>query len=83
MKTLLSTSLILATLLVLPAVSEPAAGASLPRHWAAVQRHNAMFAKAKALAPPAVSAVSPQIRTPETDGLSRNDEDCAFGCIDH
>jgi hypothetical protein len=28
-------------------------------------------------------AVAPSAPLPETDGLSRRDEDCKFGCIDH
>jgi hypothetical protein len=34
---------------------------------------------ATALMPAPATAV----RAPETDGLSRNDDDCRFGCIDH
>jgi hypothetical protein len=37
------------------------------------------FTRAEALASPARLAQ----RVRETDGLSRNDEDCNFGCVDH
>ena len=59
-----------------------------PTH--ATVRHSAHdFAKAKAMAP--LPPLAPWNETapmradhrPETDGLSRNDEDCNFGCIDH
>jgi hypothetical protein len=50
-------------------------------------RHSALdFKKAKAMAPPAPIFLMESVRAdhrPETDGLSRNDEDCNFGCIDH
>ncbi len=44
--------------------------------------HKTDFAKAKALGPSRLQA-SPADRVPETDGLSRNAEDCDFGCIDN
>ena len=37
------------------------------------------FAEARAY----VSPTAPVAQTPETDGLSRKDEECNFGCIDH
>jgi hypothetical protein len=44
------------------------------RHFMAIPR------TATALTPAPATAV----RAPETDGLSRNDDDCSkFGCIDH
>ena len=47
--------------------------------------HKANFARATALAMPlfAVTMSSPPSPRTETDGLSRNDEDCKYGCIDH
>jgi len=44
--------------------------------------HMAKFAKATALVAPALPAARSS-SLPETDGLSRNDEDCNYGCIDH
>ncbi|RBP09244.1 hypothetical protein DFR50_12281 [Roseiarcus fermentans] len=40
------------------------------------------FAKARALVPPAPRVAAPAGRVPETDGLSRNTEECNYGCID-
>ena len=37
------------------------------------------FAQARAY----VSLVKPVAQAPETDGLSREDKECNFGCIDH
>jgi hypothetical protein len=45
--------------------------------------HGMDFAKARALAPSMAPVLAPERRAPETDGLSRNDEDCNYGCIDH
>ena len=39
--------------------------------------------KARALAAPDQVQPPATERVPETDGFSRNDEDCKFGCIDH
>jgi hypothetical protein len=30
-----------------------------------------------------VGPVKPAAQAPETDGLSRKDEECNFGCVDH
>jgi hypothetical protein len=50
------------------------------KHKAHVDRFMAIPRAATALMPAPATAV----RVPETDGLSRNDDDCArFGCIDH
>ena len=48
-------------------------------HKARVRHLMAIPRTATALAP----ASSTAVRVPETDGLSRNDDDCRFGCIDH
>jgi hypothetical protein len=53
-----------------------------PAHHA-MHRHNGDFAKATALAGPQGAVVAPSAPLPVTDGLSRIDEDCKFGCIDH
>jgi hypothetical protein len=45
--------------------------------------HKANFAKATALANPLSAVAMSSPLSPETDGLSRNDEDCKYGCIDH
>lgn len=48
------------------------------------ERHRvADFAKARALASPPINLLPTTSHAPETDGLSRNDEDCNMGCIDH
>jgi hypothetical protein len=43
----------------------------------------ANFAKATALAMPLSVVRMSSPPSPRTDGLSRNDEDCNYGCIDH
>jgi len=58
----------------------PAIGASSPRvGQGPAFHHTADFAKAKALASPA----TPTPRASEKDGLSRNVDDCNYGCIDN
>ena len=42
--------------------------------------HEAVDPRASALAPAPAAASA---RQPQTDGLSRNDDDCNYGCIDH
>jgi hypothetical protein len=50
------------------------------KHKAHVRHFMAIPQTATALMPASATAV----RAPETDGLSRNDDDCVkFGCIDH
>jgi hypothetical protein len=62
-------------LFALPALGAPAhVGVSKPAHHRAAD-----FAQATAY----VSPVTPIARAPETDGLSRKDEECDVGCIDH
>jgi len=67
-------------ILAVPLFALPALGASAPevKHRPAHHRV-ADFAKARALMNPA----APAQREPETDGLSRNVEDCNMGCIDN
>lgn len=62
-------------LIVLPTLGAPARE---PEHKPAHSRASA-FANAGALASPAAR----DLQAPETDGLSRKDEECVFGCIDH
>lgn len=49
------------------------------KHKAHVHHFMAIPRTATALTPASATAV----RAPETDGLSRSDDDCRFGCIDH
>ena len=59
-----------------------AASATTKAHDAHVYRvaHHVRIPKtAEALSPP----VAPVVRHPETDGLSRDREDCNMGCIDN
>jgi hypothetical protein len=49
------------------------------KHKAHVHHFMAIPRTATALTP----APATTVRAPETDGLSRNDNDCNFGCIDH
>jgi hypothetical protein len=66
--------------LAVPLFALPALGAAThkaghkPTHY-----QIADFARAKAL----VSPATPVLRERETDGLSRDAEDCNRGCIDH
>jgi hypothetical protein len=64
-----------ASLLALPALSAPS-HATGPRP---AQHRVADFAEATAY----VSPATPIAQAPETDGLSRKDDECNFGCIDH
>ena len=57
-----------------------AAASAPPRH---VVHHRPDFARARAYASATPILLAPLPRIPETDGLSRNDEDCNYGCIDH
>jgi hypothetical protein len=81
--------------LAVPQVALPALSASANETEHKPAHHRVVaFAKARALVSPAPAlapaAVLPpgletheQLSTPETDGLSRKDEECNFGCIDH
>lgn len=83
MKTHLKTSLALGLVLILNGGVFSAYAASAPDKIAPHAHHlKGSFVKAKALAP-IVAPQAPAPRLPETDGLSRNDEDCNYGCIDH
>jgi hypothetical protein len=82
MKSLSNSSVVLGILLAAPTMTCPAASASAPPTYAAHRHHKANFADAKALAP--LWATPPAALYPahETDGLSRNPDDCNFGCLD-
>ncbi len=65
----------------------PAAGATKPAHRHSTIHHRSVAAHATALAPRSVFATATPwpypYSTHETDGLSRNPDDCArYGCID-
>jgi hypothetical protein len=64
-----------------PVMSDPLDTAGLPTSRHRTIHHRAAFAKATALALP--SAVSSPQASREIDGLSRNGDDCNYGCIDH
>ncbi len=67
-------------ILAIPLFAVPALGA--PAHVAGpkpAHHRVADFAEATAY----VSPATPIAQGPETDGLSRKDEECNFGCIDH
>jgi hypothetical protein len=70
-------------ILAVPLFALPALSASGPEvkynHRVSHNHRVAHIAKAEAL----VSLAAPVPREPETDGLSRNDEDCNMACIDH
>ena len=62
-------------LFALPALAAPVHDTGYqPAHQRAAD-----FAEARAYVRPA----APVAPAPETDGLSRNDEECNYGCIDH
>jgi hypothetical protein len=62
-------------LFVLPAHGAPA----YDTEHKPAQHRIADFAQATAY----VSPVTPAAQAVETDGLSRKDEECNFGCVDH
>ncbi len=67
-------------IVAIPLFALPARGA--PAHETGhkpAQHRVGDFAKATAY----VSPVTPIAQAPETDGLSRKDEECNFGCVDH
>ena len=66
----------------------PAVGAMKPAHGHSTIHHRYVAAHATALAPqsafPAATPSPHPYNTRETDGLSRNPDDCAlYGCIDN
>ncbi|HEY3621668.1 MAG TPA: hypothetical protein VGL12_04585 [Roseiarcus sp.] len=67
-------------ILAIPLFALPAHGA--PAHDTGhepAQHRVADFSEARAF----VSPATPVAQAPETDGLSRKDEECNFGCVDH
>jgi hypothetical protein len=84
MKTLSNSCLALGVVLYAPVMNYPAASASAPATHRAHPHHKAYSADAKALAPLwATPAAAAPYSAHETDGLSRNPDDCNFGCIDN
>ena len=84
MKTIINTCVALGILLSTPVMSYPAASASAPTMHRSHPHHKANSADAKALAPLwATPAAAAPYSAHETDGLSRNLDDCNFGCIDN
>jgi hypothetical protein len=67
-------------LLAIPLFALPALGAPTHETGRKLAQHRvADFAEATAY----VSPVTPIAQAPETDGLSRKDDECNFGCVDH
>ena len=67
-------------LLAIPLFALPAHGAlAYATGHKPAQHRVADFAQATAYASP----VKPAAQAPETDGLSREDKECNFGCVDH
>jgi hypothetical protein len=83
MKTHLKTPMALGFILALPLFARPALGA--PAHDAGHRpAHHRIADSAKARALVSLGSYVPAPRKPETDGLSRNPDDCAkYGCIDN
>ncbi len=71
----------LALILAIPLFASPALGASAQEPGRKPAQHRvADFARSRAY----VSPVTPVAQAPETDGLSRNAEECSRGgCIDN
>jgi hypothetical protein len=68
--------------LSLPVSANASDGVTAPKHSGHAYRvahQHAIPATAEAVSPAARSVV----REPETDGLSRNPEDCNMGCVDN
>jgi hypothetical protein len=70
-------------ILAIPLFAIPVLGAPAHEEGHKTAHHRvAEFAKARALVSPGFYVPAP--RKPETDGLSRNPDDCAkYGCIDN
>jgi hypothetical protein len=82
MNTLIRSAFVLGLILAL-LVTGDAAGAEEPNpSQHTMHHHKRNFPKASALAERR-AVVAPSAPMPETDGLSRHDEDCNTGCIDH
>jgi hypothetical protein len=83
MNTVLRLVFVLELIIALPATGY-AVGAEAPNPaHRTMHQHQEDLVKATALATPHRRVVAPASRSPEIDGLSRHDEDCNMGCIDH
>jgi hypothetical protein len=80
MKIALILSIALGVAAAAPVMSDPLDTAGPPTSGHLRIHHRATFAKATALAAP---STDPSKGAREADGLSRNDDDCNHGCIDH
>lgn len=60
-----------------------AAESAYPFHKHAVQTHRVTGLPSNAIALAPVQALVPAARVRDSDGLSRNSDDCNMGCIDH
>jgi hypothetical protein len=81
MKMAFTLSIALGVAAAAPAMRDPLNTASVPTSGHRTIHYRATFAMATALAAP--SFVLSNRASGETDGLSRNDDDCNYGCIDH
>ena len=81
MKIALILSIALGVAAAAPVMSDPLDTAGVPTSGHRTIHHRATFAKATALAAP--SPVPSTEGSREIDGLSRNGDDCNYGCIDH
>jgi hypothetical protein len=72
--------IVLGFLLAIPLFALPTHGApAYDTGHRPAQHRAADVAEARAY----VSPTTPVAQAPETDGLSRKDEECNFGCVDH
>jgi hypothetical protein len=81
MTKLFALTVALGIVLAVPIQAYPADGAPVQKH-SAIHHMGRDMARATALVAPA-PALSAPARKPRTDGLSRDDDDCNYGCIDH
>ena len=81
MRTAFMLSIALGVATAAPVMSASLDTAGLTRSGHRTIHHRATFAKATALATP--SPVPSKEGSREIDGLSRNGDDCNYGCIDH
>jgi hypothetical protein len=80
---MIRSAFVLGLIIALPAAGY-AVGAKAPNPaHRTMHQHEQTLARATALAVPQGVVVAPLSRSPEVDGLSRHDEDCNMGCIDH
>jgi len=76
-------SLTLAILLSASTIVAAHAGASLDHRQTTGRSAAAALGIAKVPLDARANVIRDVQRVPETDGLSRNDEDCNYGCLDH